>query len=399
MLQPTAVQHDPWYRTHLRLDALGARLELSVPHDVFSTQRIDEGTRLLLDHFPSGVPRSVLDMGCGYGALGLPVAARHPRARVEMVDRDLLAVSWAAANAVENRLPNAVVRGSLGLRNVAAEGRPFDWILCNLPARIGRPFMSYLLEAGRALLAQGGELRLVVIRDLAPAVEGLRAERRWPLTEAARGPRHTVFALAAEEGPSCRPPEPEALYSRDQVEIAGLRLERPFDLGGDDPRRLATGLPVLVDALPRKPPRRVLCFRCGYGALPLVARARWPEAQVVAVDRDLLATEFTRRNAHRLALAGERLQVREVAHLPQALEPEERFDLALGELSPSAGKRVAAAELEALSRALSPGGQALVLALQKQEREWIVQPAADRRSAIHRVIARQGYVLLRLAPG
>src|SRR3990170_313428 len=182
---------DPWYKTRLRLDALGARLELSVPHDVFSTLRIDEGTRLLLDHLPAAEPRSVLDMGCGYGALGLPVAARYPRARVEMVDRDLLAVAWAARNAEVNHLPNALVHGSLGYRDAGAAGVLFDWILCNVPARIGRPFMVHLLEAGQTLLAPGGELRLVVIRDLVPQIQALGVERRWPLVETARGPRHT----------------------------------------------------------------------------------------------------------------------------------------------------------------------------------------------------------------
>jgi 16S rRNA G1207 methylase RsmC len=392
-------KRDPWYRTRLRLDALGARLELSVPHDVFSTLRIDEGTRLLLDHLPGTEPRSVLDMGCGYGALGLPIAARHPQARVEMVDRDLLAVAWAARNAAENRLPNTVVHGSLGFRDVTAEGRPFDWILCNVPARIGRPFIVHLLEAGLSRLAPGGELRIVVIRDLAPIIEELRAARLWPLVEEARGPRHAIFALAAQPRPASPPPEPEALYLRDRVEIGGLELERPFDLGGDDLRRVGSGLPVLLDALPRTPPPRVFCFRCGYGGLPLVARSRWPGAQVVAADRDLLATEFTRRNAERLGLAGERLRIREAAHFPDALLPAERFDLTLGELSPSAGERVAVAELEALARALSPGGQALVLALEKLEREWIRPLAASRRLSIHRVIARRGYALLRLAPG
>jgi 16S rRNA (guanine1207-N2)-methyltransferase len=390
------VKRDPWYKTRLRLDALGARLELGVPQDVFSTLRIDEGTRLLLDHLPEAEPRSVLDMGCGYGALGLPVAARYPQARVEMVDRDLLAVAWAARNADENHLPNAAVHGSLGFRDVAAGA--FDWILCNVPARIGRPFVAHLLEAGRSRLAPGGELRLVVIRDLAPLVEELGAARRWPLAERGRGPRHAVYALPAAPGPAPPPPEPEALYLRDRVEIGGLALDRPSDLGGDDPRRLRSGLPVLLDALPRTPPRSVFCFRCGYGGLPLVARARWPGAQVVAADRDLLATTFTRRNAERLGLASERLEVREAAHFPRSLLPGERFDLAVGELSPSAGERVAASELEALARALRPGGQALVLALEKLEREWIWPLAAGRRLPVHKVIARQGYALLRLAP-
>ena len=395
------MKSSPWLKSTLQFDALGARLRLSLPHDVFSAIGIDEGTLLLLDHLPAGSPVSVLDMGCGYGPLGLPIAARFPGARVEMVDRDLLVLAFARSNALANGLANAVVYGSLGFRDLRPRDRPFDWILCNVPARIGRPFIAHLLEAGRALLAPAGELRVVVIRDLVPVVEGLRAELDLPLTEEARGPRHSVWALRAEPSRSAaaRPgEEPAVLYARDHVAIAGLDLERPNDLGGDEPQRIGRGLPVLLDVLPRQAPRRVLAFRCGYGTLPLVACARWPDARVVAVDRDLLATTFTRHNAARLGVSHPRLEVRESAHFPDALAPEERFDLAIGELSPSAGEGVAAAELEALARVLEHGGQALVLSLEKLERTWVRRLAEKRRFCASRVIAREGYALSRVAP-
>lgn len=385
-----------WFKATLPFPGLGAGLK--IPHDVFSTQCIDEGTLLLLEHLPASAPRSVFDLGCGYGALGLPVAQRFPAARVEMVDRDLLAVAYAALNAQANGLANAVVHPSLGYRDLSGEGRPYDWLLCNVPARIGTPFIAHLLEAGRALLAPGGELRVVVIRDLGPVLEGLRAERGWPLVEAGRGPRHVVFALPADPKAALAIPEPATLYARDEVEIGGLRLERPTDLGGDDPKRVRSGLPVLLDALPRQAPRSVFAFRVGYGTLPLVARTRWPEARVVAADRDLLATAFTGRNAERLGLAQpERLEVRAAAHFPDALRAEERFDLAVGELSPSAGERVAEAELVALAGALEPNGQALILTLEKLERAWVHPIAGRRKLRVSRMIARDGYALLRLA--
>ncbi|MCC6523669.1 MAG: methyltransferase [Polyangiaceae bacterium] len=392
---------DPWLKTHLGARALGLRAALAVPHDVFSTQRIDEGTLLLLAHLPPCEPGEVLDLGCGYGALGLPVAARHPRARVEMVDRDLLAVAWAEQNARALGLANAEIHPSLGYRDLArtpgGPPRAYDWILCNVPARIGAPFVAHLCAGGRARLAPGGEVRLVVIRDLAPLVAAVAAAHGWPLAEGAAGPRHQVLALPAPAARRLEPlaPEPADLYLRDTVEVAGLALERPFDLGGDDPRRLDHGLPVLLDVLPRQAPQRVLCFRAGYGALPLVARTRWPGAEVVTVERDLLGAEFLRRNAARVGLDGARLELRMAAHVPDALRPDERFDLALGELSPAAGERVAHAELAALARHLEPGGQALCLAVEKLAREWLGRDRALPVS-LQRLIARQGYVVVRV---
>src|SRR5437870_3421770 len=90
--RPAAVDAlGPYARTQLIVKALGLALALDVPADVFATHALDAGTRLLLRNLPGRAPASFLDLGCGYGALGLPVAARHPQARALLVDRDLLA--------------------------------------------------------------------------------------------------------------------------------------------------------------------------------------------------------------------------------------------------------------------------------------------------------------------
>ena len=389
------MKSDPFYKCTLHLEALGKQLKLHVPHDVFSTERIDEGTLLLLKHLPSLEPGSVLDMGCGYGALGLPVAARYPESRIDMVDRDLLAVAWAQKNARENNLENARVFGSLGYRDLSLEAPPYDWILCNVPARIGRPFIKHLFEAGLARLSPQGELRAVVITDLAPILNEMAQENGWPLTEEGRGSRHVVFAIKAHLAHSAVM-EPEDLYLRDTVEIDGMKFDRPFDLGGDDPKRLSKGLPVLLDVLPRQAPRSVLIFRSGYGQIPIIGRSRWPSAQIVAVDRDLLGSAFVSRNARKLGFAGKLLDVRERAHLVDAIQADEHFDLAICELSPSAGEKVAEAELTALARSLDRNGQALILVLEKIERQWLGGITKRKKLSMTRILAREGYALLRL---
>jgi len=387
------MSYDPWLKATLPLQALGVSLKLQVPHDVFSTLRIDEGTLLLLNHLPDSTPRTVLDMGCGYGALGLPIAAHFPEAQIEMVDRDLLAVAWSAQNAKSNGLQNTLVHSSLGFRDLKPECRPYDWILCNVPARIGQPFIEHLFRAGRELLSPEGEIRVVVIRDLGPTIETIRAQTGWALTETGRGPRHVVYALRADR-PSGRIEIPATLYARDTVSVGGLALDRPFDISGDT-SRLAEALPVLIDALPRRAPRTAFFFRCGYGVLPLLGLQRWPDARVTASDRDVLATTFARENAKRLGVA-DRFEVREGVDVTSALGVGEVFDLAIGELSPSSGERVAESDLVALAKAVGGEGQALLLTLEKIERDWIMPIAARRKLTVSRLIARNGHVVLRL---
>lgn len=387
---------DPWYKASHPLNWQDVRLHLDVPHDVFSTLRIDEGTELLLSHLPERAPKRVLDLGCGYGALGLPIARAHPDAELLLVDRDLLAAKWSARNAVKNSLSRVQAKGSLGFRDLDPDSR-FDWVLCNVPARIGKPFIRNLLEAGIARLSPSGELRIVVIRDLMPVVREIASETGLPVKETAVGPRHTIYTLEAPALPFSPPVTDPDLYLRDQVRVEALTLDRPFDLGGDDPKRLSASLPLLLDTLPRQtPPESVLVVRSGYGALALVCRSRWKNARITAFDRDLLAEAFTLRNDLKINGQGT-LDFRLAPTLGEALKPEDAFDLVLMEVSPPAGEAVFLGEISEVSRILSPAGRALLIAPDKIARSW-VQLVRPREGLNLRALAsRAGFTVFELA--
>jgi 16S rRNA (guanine1207-N2)-methyltransferase len=380
----------PYARTRLTVRALGVEVPLDVPADVFATRAIDAGTLLLLRNLPEAAPDSLLDLGCGYGAIGLTLAARHRSARALLVDRDLLAVRAAAHNARSLGLGNVEVRPSLGYRDVPS-GMRFDLVVCNVPARIGPRAIAGFLDRGRALLSNRGELRAVVLRDLKEQVEGVNIEG---LRLAATGGNHLVYSVSP--GDSRFPADDESVYARDvtQVEIGPgrvLTLSRPYDASEDPAHPRA--LRALLDAVPREPSGKVLCYRCGYGALPLAARSLWPEVDVVAQDRDLLDTAFLLRNARALSLDGPRLRVAETLFLTEAL-PQGRASLVLGESSASAGEPVFARELAEALELLAPGGEALVLASEKQVREW---DTAIVRAGASVLLRREGACVLRLA--
>ncbi|HYS09901.1 MAG TPA: methyltransferase [Myxococcales bacterium] len=355
-------------------------LSLDVPWDVFSSQRIDEGTLLLLRHLPEGEPASFLDLGCGYGALGLPVAARWPKARALLIDRDLLAVAASAHNATALRLGNVEVRPGLGYRGLA--GRRFDWILCNVPARIGPRAIRYLLEGGRAL---GAEVRAVVIRDLAGLVRSLGLPG---LSQVASGPRHEVFSLSP--APAQVDLDDDDVYARDQTAFEGLRLSRPHDASEDPEHGVLLG--ALAESLPQKGPSRALAFRAGYGVVPLLIKSRYASAEVVAQERDLLDAAFLRRNARAL---GHSVEVRETLFPADGLAPG-GFPLVVGELSSPAGPAVARRELQDAADLLAPGGEALIVATARQEREWLA--AAAPKGFPHAILLRRrGASVLRIS--
>lgn len=392
-------------KTRLTVHALGGSLALDVPGDVFSTQRIDEGTQLLLGHLPAFAPESLFELGCGYGALGLPIAAHYPALRALLVDRDLLAVAASAHNARALGLANVTARPSLGYRGLLPGEGPFDWVLCNVPARIGASAIGAFLEEGRALLTPRGELRVVVIRDLGPVTQAQGQERGLPLVRVVDGPRHTVFALAAASGPGgpSAPPGPGddlQLYRRDQVRLSlgqrgggqVLALERPQDVS-EDPGH-AEQLGLLFETFPRAAPRAVFTFRAGFGGAALAALALWPESRVVSQERDLLEALFLRKNAGSLGFSA-RLEVRE-ALFPREAGRGERFDFVAGEVSPSAGPLVLAQELKEAAGLLAPGGEARVLVPARSLQAELTR-AAPAGASFSVLMSQGGTSVVRLA--
>lgn len=357
---------DAFDRAAVSARLLGHWFNFTTGHGLFSADAVDDGTRLLLHHLPETAPLRVLDMGCGYGALGLPVAARFPEADVLLADRDLLAVEYAGRNALAHGLGRVCCQGSLGYRDVV--GADFDWVLCNVPARIGAEGVAYLVGEGARRLRPGGELRVVVIRDLVPVVAGLEALRGWRVRRVAEGARHAVFALGPLPSAAA---DHEALYRRDEVCVAAegapLRLERPHDIS-EDPSHLAEGLPLLLECLPKSPKGSVLCHRGGYGATAVALARRG--AAVEAADRDLLALAYTARNARRLGAA---VGLRPACWLGDALGEGAPWDLLVAEINTTAGEAVARCEL-----ALAPARarQVLWLGLSKWVKGLLKSPGA-----------------------
>ncbi len=176
------------------------QLELITRHGLFSARALDEGTALLLRELEqlSPMPR-VLDLGCGYGAIGLTLAVRWPDSKIDMVDTDLRAVEAASDNAARNRLDNATATLSDGIRDLPSQSiGTYELVVSNLPAQAGNDALDQLLLEAHDALSDGGSLVVV-------AVNGLRRylQRRMTLIFGAgqvakvhQGQRHTVLEAA-----------------------------------------------------------------------------------------------------------------------------------------------------------------------------------------------------------
>lgn len=132
---------------------------------LFSPKAIDEGTRLLADHLELPRTATVLDLGCGYGPLGLVAAKLAPAGTVHLVDKDFVAVDYARRNLELNHIANGQAYLSNGFDQVPAD-LTFDAIISNVPAKIGAELLSIFLHDAYARLNPGGQLYVVTISGL-----------------------------------------------------------------------------------------------------------------------------------------------------------------------------------------------------------------------------------------
>lgn len=137
----------------------GHTLLFETDSGVFSRLAMDRGTAVLLDALPDSLAGDALDMGCGYGALGLSLLSANPALRLTMADVNARAVALAAGNAALNAL-HAETLESDGFS--ALTGRRFALIVTNPPIRAGKALIYRLFANGATALAPGGVMYLVI---------------------------------------------------------------------------------------------------------------------------------------------------------------------------------------------------------------------------------------------
>jgi 16S rRNA (guanine1207-N2)-methyltransferase len=164
---------------------------------VFSADGLDEGTRLLLEQLKVPAGASVLDVGCGAGAIGV-VAGRRDAGSVTMTDVNLLAVAAARRNA---SLAGAEVEVEVVASDAfgGVEGRRFDLIVSNPPFHQGK-MVDYdmpqrlIAEAGEHLMAGG---RLVIVANAFLPYDRLMRERFGAVEVLAATRQFRVLAASA----------------------------------------------------------------------------------------------------------------------------------------------------------------------------------------------------------
>jgi 16S rRNA G1207 methylase RsmC len=138
----------------------GMDLEFVTSSGTFSVRKIDRGTRLLVESMILPDEGRVLDMGCGYGVVGVVAKRLAPALEVWMADINERATSLARLNLERNGVEGMVVQGDL---YVPLEGMRFSAVLSNPPFSAGlRQVVRPLVKGAANHLKLGGNLQVVV---------------------------------------------------------------------------------------------------------------------------------------------------------------------------------------------------------------------------------------------
>jgi 16S rRNA (guanine1207-N2)-methyltransferase len=146
-------------RRELRFLYRGEILAFEVDRGVFAASGLDPGTALLIESLDPAPRDRILDLGCGWGAVGIAAAKAAAQGRIVLTDLNRRAVYLARRNLQRNRIRNAEVRA--GSLFAPVRDDTFDLIATNPPYRAGRETVLALLEAAPAHLASGGRLLMV----------------------------------------------------------------------------------------------------------------------------------------------------------------------------------------------------------------------------------------------
>lgn len=144
---------------------LGQPLTFRTTWGIFSPEAIDEGTKLLLEHMEIPADADCLDIGCGYGPIGMTLARLAPQGQTIMVDKDFMAVEYANRNCAANGITNARAQLSNGLQHLDPALK-FDLIVSNLPAKASKEQHYLFLYDSLAHLKPGGRFYVVTINGL-----------------------------------------------------------------------------------------------------------------------------------------------------------------------------------------------------------------------------------------
>lgn len=138
----------------------GREFVFETDKSIFAKEHIDMGSKRLIEKVKLPEKGNVLDWGCGYGAIGIAIAATHPNLTVWMIDINERAVALSKRNAKLNKVKNVIVLKSDGFKALPRDLK-FETIITNPPIHAGKRVLVKLIQEAFEWLKMGGSFWFV----------------------------------------------------------------------------------------------------------------------------------------------------------------------------------------------------------------------------------------------
>lgn len=153
----------------IKTELCSTPMQFTTTWGLFSPKTIDEGSRLMLDHIQVNADDNCLDIGCGYGPLGLTIAKLAPQGSTTLIDKDFVAIDYTNKNIKLNNLDNCQAFLSNGFNQIGKQR--YSLIVSNIPAKVGNELLSLFLYDAWQHLEPGGRFYVVTISGIRKYIE------------------------------------------------------------------------------------------------------------------------------------------------------------------------------------------------------------------------------------
>lgn len=161
-------------------------IKVYTDNGVFSKEHLDYGTKLLLTNFlKESKEGNVLDLGCGYGIIGITISLES-NMKVDLVDINDRALELTKENIKLNNIANARCWKSNIYENIKDK---YDYIITNPPIRVGKETLKKFLFDGKDYLEDNGELWFVMRKDhgVKTMIKELEMEYKTEIIDKSKG--------------------------------------------------------------------------------------------------------------------------------------------------------------------------------------------------------------------
>ncbi len=157
---PTPISTAKKYQLHIQ-NLRGLDFTLTTAAGVFSPKKLDLGTRLLIDSAIFEPSWDILDLGCGYGVIGISLAILCPDCNLTLTDINKRAILLTKMNLESLKLLNVQVFWGNLYEPLKEEGMEFNTIICNPPQAAGKAVCSQIIREAPNNLLENGLLQVV----------------------------------------------------------------------------------------------------------------------------------------------------------------------------------------------------------------------------------------------